>query len=493
MARDEQLARLSRWAFPLVSIATLTASNFLVPRILQLRLGDGEYVAYVTVMAVASYMSLAEGGLQWSITREMSAAHGSGIRARFAGEVRRARRAFLAMTLVGCVIAGVGAATALPVIDEVWPGATTTLFRLAVLLELLGCCLVLGLGGYFSVLYYSTGRLLAGQLTGFIATILPLATLIVCLVATHSLTISLIAHAATLMLIALTLGYLARGLGAKEAGDVDPVDPSASLGSVLGAGVALKFADVLPSSAFPHLLSSVAPAYVPAGIPARTFVGAGRLVVQQFLSLLQIHVTRRIAAGNEGREQGYAQYRAASTFLTSIHLLQLGLLVAVVQPVFQLWLPARAPEVARFLPGMMLEQSLLAASLPSSILFTAVGRLKVYGVARLIGVALGLAAFLFALPSSAEAAFGYGLAASAVPPFLLGAYSELRPLAGFPARSVAVVMRYGLACVAGPACLLYATHPVGSVVAIVLCGIALFPQPSIALYRMFRGVTPTSA
>jgi hypothetical protein len=493
MARDQQLGRLVRWGFPLLSVATLIATNVLVPRLLQLRLSDGEYIAYVAVMAVASYMSLADGGLQWSITREMSAAHGSGVRARFAGEVRRARRAFAAMTAVGCVIAAIGAATAYRAMEAAWPGAASPAFRVAVALELLGCCLVLGLGGFFSVLYYSTGRLLAGQLTGFVATLLPLIVLIVCLALTRSLTSSLFAHAGTMMAIALTLGYLARGLWRKETEGVEAAEPDTSLGAILGAGLALKFADVLPTSAFPHLLSVTAPEYVPAGIPARTYIGAGRMIVQQFLSLLQIHVTRRIAAGEDGRLQGFAQYRAAATFLTAIYLVQLGAAAALVQPVFRLWLPMRAGEVTAYIPGMMLEQSMLAAALPSSIAFTAVGRLRTYGTVRLAGVLLGLGTFLISLPYSAEAAFGYGLAASAFPPFLLGAYSELAPLPGFPARSPSAILRYALAALCAAACFLYAAHPLVSSLTICACGLALLPRAALALWRMFRGVTPTEA
>jgi hypothetical protein len=492
MARA-QLDRLIRWGFPAVSIVALGGTQVLVPRLLQLHFSDGEYVAYVTVMAVAAYVGLADAGLQFAITREMSAAHGSADKPRFAAEVRRARRLFLVMGIVGCVVAGLGVLTAYGPASSAWTGASTPSFQLAVTLELLACCGMLSIGGYDAVLYYSTGRLLGSQVAAFCTTVVPALVLLGSLALSRSLTTSLITHALVMLVIVMIRGLHARQIARVETAGVTASEPQNGLLAVLGAGVALKFATILPMAAFPHVLSLTAVQYVPAAVPARTFAGIGRMVVQQFVNLLNVHVTRRIAGGPRGRLEGFAQYRAAAAFLFAVHLIQLGAAAALVEPVFAVWLPMRANEITAFLPGMLMEQAFLAAAMPASILYTAVGRLRVYGIVGSVGVVLGLATFLIALPYAREAAFGYGLAASSFPYYLLGLHGELSPLGDFPSRTPSTVLRYVLGGVAALACLAYATHPRWSSAAIIACGAIMLPRPAMSLWRMFRGVSPLEA
>lgn len=493
MTREARLDRLARWGFPLVALMAMIAAQVAVPRVLQLSLSDAEYIAYVAVTAAAAYIGLADGGLRWSILREMSEAHGAGDRARFAAETARARRVFVVMTFASAAIAALGLGSAVHAAETAWSGATSDAFRGAVAATLLSSCLILGVGGYHNVLQCSTGRLLGAQVAALVNSVLPIGVLVAWLVATRSLTDALYAHAGVLALLAVVRSAQAGALARLENAGVEPSHVASPLGTVLGAGVALKIADVLPTAAFPHLLSVIAAAHVPTAVPARTFAGAPRMVMQQFLNLLQIHVTRRLAAPEEARVQGLAQYRAAAGFLTALQLMLLGGTAAVAVPVFELWLPARAAHVEAYLPGMLVEQALLAAALPSSILFTATGRLRTYGVARVVGVLLGLGAFTALLSSSAEAAFGWGLAISAIPHFALGAWAELVPFERFPAVSRTVVFRYAISLAAAVVCVFFRAHPMFVSASIVVAGALLFPRSALALWRMFHGVTPTAA
>src|SRR5512140_2675954 len=100
------LAALLKWGFPLVGLVATLASQILIPRILQVQLSSNEYISYVAVSATVGYLSLADGGMQVSIMRELSVLHSAADRSGFAGEVRRARRVFTVIALIGCVVAG---------------------------------------------------------------------------------------------------------------------------------------------------------------------------------------------------------------------------------------------------------------------------------------------------------------------------------------------------------------------------------------------------
>jgi hypothetical protein len=487
------VTRLSRWGFPLVAMGTTVASQILIPRVLQVRLSEGEYVAYITVAAAGAYVGLADGGLQWSLLREMSDAHGAGDRPRFAAEARRAIHLCVASALLGCVIAVVAYATVFSTALEAWSGAGSWSFQIAVALFLLAACVMLGAGGFHSVLQYSTGRLLSAQVAGLASALVPTVVLLVCLAATRSLAVALASNAAVLLVVAAGRAWHGAWLYRFETRGVAPGDPHQSLRAVITSGITLKASDVLPAGAFPHMLTVSAPDHVPTAIPARTYLGAARMTVQQFLSLLQVHITRRLGAGGVERAEGHAQYHAAASFLCAVHLLQVGAAAALVVPIFELWLPMRAGSVTYYLPGMLMEQTLLAAALPSSIMFTATGRLRLYGVAKIVGVLLGLVVFVAILPIAREAAFGIGLAASALPHYLLGMYAEVAPFPDFPPRRLSTLVRYGISGIATVACLGYPSRALWVAAALVVFGTLLVPRSATALWRMFRGVQPTKA
>lgn len=442
---------------------------------------------------MVAYIGLADAGLQWSIMRELSALHGASDKERFVGELVRAKRVFTGMALVGVVVSVVVLGPALAGASRLWPSAANTSFKLSVAAELLATCAALAIGGYHTTLLASIGRLFATQVAGLATGLVPTGAFILSLVATRSLTVSLFAHAGALSIVVIIRAMHAFWVGSHEARGIVPSPPPTPLRAVLGAGVALKLADLLPAAAFPHVLTVVAAPFVPVAVPARTFVGAGRMVVQQFASLLQVHITRRVAEGGQGARQGLAQYRTAARFLTSIHLLGVGVAGAAAEFVFRLWLPNHPDGVANYLPGMLMEQSLLAAALPSSILFTAAGRLQVYGAIRAGGVALGIAVFVASVNDLGAPAFGYGLAVSAVPHLLIGMYAELGNLDGFPRRDAASAARYVLAIIAALLCIFYRSHTHATSAAIGLAGVVLLPGSALSLWRMSRGVDPTLA
>jgi hypothetical protein len=467
-------------------MATVLGSQILVPRILQHDLSAGAYVSYVAVTSLAAYLGLVDGGMLLAIARELSVLHGVGDRARFGGEARRARRVFTAIALAGWTVAAVGLSSALAASESAWSGAASASFRASVVAVLVAAGLSMGAGSYHSVALLATGRLLAAQVFTVAALLLPMLVLVAALLRYRDLTLAFFGSAAVTATIAAWRASDAHRCVRAETRGVAPADPPTPLLRLVTAGAALKAADVLPASAYPQLLSVRAPELVPTGVPARTYANGCRMLPQQLLNLLQVHVTRRMAGGDAERGRGEREYAAAASSLAAFHLLALSAAAAFAVPVFRLWLPASADQVVRYLPGLFAEQALLGASLPCSILFTATGGLRTLGLVRLGGAALGLAVFLTALGSWPEAAYGIGFAASALPLYALGGWAELRPARGFPRPRGPTLARYLAGAVAAAACGAYALRPALVAAVLALCGAALLPASLRAFWRTLR-------
>jgi len=497
-ARDGSMRRLQasrhaallRWGFPLIGFVTTLGSQVLLPRILQLHLSAGEYVSYVAVSAVAGYLSLADGGMLVSILREVSMHHGAGNKAAFAGEIQRARRIFTVIGFVGAVITALALMVALQAAEAAWPGATAPAFRISVIAMLSASALHMAVGSYHSVLQFATGQLTAGQATWVAAMVVPLLALIAGLLATRDLAVGIAGSAAANTLLACIRAWDSHRIARRETASVAPATPAAKLSTLLFSGITLKAADALPVSAYPHLLSIRAPELVPAGVPARTLANACRLIPQQLINLLQVHVTRRLAGPPEQRAQGQHEFTAASHTLCALHLVSVGAVALLVVPIFRWWLPHHADDVRTYMPGLLAEQALLAASMQSTALFMAHGRMTQLGTIRLTGVLLGLAVFLGSLPVMPRAAFGVGFATSAVPLFAYGAWFELRHNGDGDTRRAAA-SRYILALVAALACCGYVAYPYAVGALIVACRALLAPTALRRLRKVVRGPRPT--
>ncbi len=465
-ARRRTTERLLRWSVPLVSVLVAIASQVLVPRFLQLGLSEGEYVAYIAVTSVGAYVGLGEGGVLVSLLRELSALHGAGDRAGFAAEVRRSRRFLVFAALAGGVIASCFMGSALGAAARAWPGAHEPRFMLATVACIAATMLELFLGSYHTALLFSTGRLVLGQLVGVAVSLVPVTALVTLLAVRRDLTLALYGSALASATVALLRGAHAGRVLAVESFGVEAVAPRTRLFDVVGSGVALKLAEVLQTAAYPHLLTVLAAPLVAAAIPARTLANAARLVTGRFVDVLQVHVTRGLAGPSDVREKARRQYGIVAPFLTSIHVVEVAGIAALAPTVFELWLPQHAASVRSFLPGLLAEQALLAACLPTSILLMATGHLKLLGLVRIVGVPVGLGLLPLLLPLAGHAALGLSLAASALPYFFAGLWSELVPLhtTAPPRREVA--LRYAVAALAAASCAGYERWPLVTVMVV---------------------------
>jgi hypothetical protein len=479
------LARLATWGFPAVSVGLTVASQVVVPRFLQLGLSEAEYTAYVALTSVAAYVGLGEGGVILSLLKELSSLHGAGDREGFIAELNRSRWIFALAALLGGAIAG-GALFSLLAAEQAWPGMKSPGFVLGASALVLAGMLELAFGNFQTALLFSTGRLLAAQIATIATTLLQLAALVGALAVTRSLLVGVLAQASLLMIVAAVRGAHAMWLFRREARGVAVKKPAAPLGRLLGSGALLRLSDVLHNASFPHLLSQLAPAFVPGAIPARTYANAARLVTQQLVNVLQIHVARGLAGDGQAKIAARAQYSAAAMFLTSVQLLQLAFIAAVAPLVFRLWLPNQAPFLAEVLPGLLTWQALLAASVPTEVMLFAGGDIRALGLARLAGIPLGLGTIALSLASLGRLAFGVGLAASSLPIFFYGLWGELGPMRSLGAGPARTAHRYGAALVAAVACAAYRQHPHLVALLTAACGLVGLPASVRSIWRLLR-------
>lgn len=452
--RRSRIQRLVVWTLPLANVALAIVAQLAVPRLLQLGLSETDYTLYVALTSVAAYVGLGEGGVLVSLLRELSRRHGSSDAAGFALEARRSRRVFLFAALVGGVLAALALGSQSRLVLE-----RSAMFMMGALALIAGSMLELALGSFQSAMLFSTGRYLAGQLSGMASVVGPLVALVGSLLVTRDLSVGVWAQAGTVATMAIARGVHGSTVLARESRDATGEASPAPLGSVVGPGALLKLAEVLQSASYPHLLTVVAPWVVPGAIPARTYANATKLVTQQFVNLLQVHVTRDLAGDAEARARARENYAIAAAFLSSLQLLELGVAAALARFVFQAWLPNQAAYVGELLPGMFAWQALLAASLPADILFFAAGHMRLLGIARIGATALGLAAVAIGSGLFGRAALGLGLALSAAPLAAFGLWGELTILQEHTPAPRRIVLRYGLALAAALGSLMFGSHP----------------------------------
>jgi hypothetical protein len=479
--RHEQRVALLRWGFPFVILMTTLAGQVLLPHILQLHLSDGQYVSYVAVAALVAYLPLADGGMVVAIQREMSFLHGAGNKGGFAGELHRARRIFRFVGIACCVIGVLGIWSTMNAAEQAWTDASQLRFRLSVVALLAVTAFHVSVGGLHTIVQLSTGRLIAGQATGVISIFGPLVVLIATLLITRDLSTGLIANAIAIAAVALWRKADMERILREEIAGVTPARPHASIRRLLASGLPIKAAEVLPSSAFPHALSLANPALVLSAVPARTYANACRLIPQQFASLLFSHLTRRMAGAAVDKRRGIREHAISATCLATAHLIAIGVLGLLAVPVFSVWLPARENDITLYLAGLFVEQALMSAAIPSTLLFAAWGRLGLLGMVQLISVFVGLAVFLILVPIIPKAAFGIGFAASAIPVFVLGAVSELRS----EFKTASGVARYATAIVAAAACVGYARWPTTMSCVVLLCAAVHVPAAVAGLKALF--------
>jgi hypothetical protein len=481
-----------RWGFPFVSISVTFVTQAIVPRVLQIELSEAAYTRYVAVTAVAAYVGLADAGVFAAILRELSAYHGAGDRVAFKAEAARGGRVFTAIALLGLVVALVLISSVLTVAPPEGRGASETWFATAAIAYVAANAAHMGSGSFHATMLFATGRLLAGQALTLLASTLPVITLIVALVVTRDVSAGIAATAVATFAIALGRLAHAHAIFSRETKGVARAAAKTSLGSVITTGLALRTAELLPNSAYPHALAVFASGEVPSAIPARTYANACRIVSQQFVNILHVHITRRMAGTDAERRRGLSEYALAARFLCSCQLVLVGLAACAADVVVALWLPNQRDAIQEALPGLLVEQALLSASLPVWISLIAEGRMRLLGGVRLSGALAGLALLIPALLMWPPQALGLACAVSAVPLFVFGALWEGRWATRLQLPWCVVATRYLPALVAALLCAGFRAAPLAIGGVVVLMGAAWLPSSLRGIWGVLRA-SPAAA
>ncbi|MEM9691361.1 MAG: hypothetical protein AAGA56_02360 [Myxococcota bacterium] len=466
-----------------MSLALTLAAQIALPRLLLAHGGDAGYVAYVAVVSTMAYVSLADGGILVAVSRNLAEAHGRGDLAAFRGEGQRARRLFAVTGLVGIAIAIALGGTAISTAQQQFGGELPPLFLPAVAAELAAVCIGLGVANFHTAVAEATNRLIVAQYGHMATQMTPLLGLLIAIWLTRRVEVGLLTHAAITISVNAVRGVHAVAIFRRETRGVVATPPDTKVGFVLTSGLAVQLSEALPSATFPHLLTVLAPQVVAGAIPGRTYANSTRIIGRQFISLLTAQITRMMAGPAETKRRAAEVYRHAAAFLTGLQLLLVGLIAVVAPPVFALWLPAQASRIVHYLPGLLAQQALLAAAMPSSILFVAASRLRLMGVVRLTGLGLGIPTLLLTYERLPELSFGLALAAAAIPHFLLGASVEARSSPGFPPPNFTSRVRYLCALACAVACSTIGEGPWVLGGASVIAAALLLPRSSLFILR----------
>jgi hypothetical protein len=256
--------------------------------------------------------------------------------------------------------------------------------------------------------------------------------------------------------------------------------PQRSFSTMLSDGLALKAGDSLSLYGFPHALTILNVALIPAAMPARTLANSCRQISQQFVTLLELHATRRMSQPGPAN---FDEFHIAASAISSFHLVCVGFVDLSAGLIFSVWLPHLAPTIRDYLPGLLIEQVLLSAVTPSSSLFVARGKFRLLGLSKLAGASLGICVLGIIVNFTPRAAFGIAYAASTIPFFALGCWGELKGLHDFPAPTLATWLRYGRA-IAIATCYLF--YPVAPLVAPTLALALSLPSLAHASWSVFK-------
>jgi hypothetical protein len=483
------LARVVTLVLPLVSFGVVLATNIFIPPLLQLRMSAGEYAAFVVTSSAAGYVGMADGGMLMPLVRELTNLHGRREFGAYLGELWRSARIYSAAALLGLGLGVAAFVFARRSLADSWAPALELRFLVASLGVLLATALRLWIASQHSAMLFSQGRYVLAQSLGITSNLLPALALGLTLYFSRDLCSSLYIYGAAITAHAIAQGLHGWFIYRRDFAKIEREEPTRAFRTVLSEGLAIKAGDTVSTFGFPHALSVFSVNMVPSAVPARTLINSCRLVCQQFVALLEIRTTRHVSTK---RADKFDEFYIAAAAVGSFYLICLAAVDLSASVIFQLWLPNRAATIRPFLPGLMIEQALLSAALPSSSLFMAAGRFRALGIAKLGGSLLGIVTLTAVVRFSPQSALGAACAASAVPFFALGAWVELKRTTDFPAPRRETAIRYARALLVA---LVYLMAPHGSYLGATIAlmtSLPSFVQSLLAIARRLQ-LTPRVA
>jgi O-antigen/teichoic acid export membrane protein len=409
--------------------------QLVIPRVLLVRWGDGGYAVYVAVTGVAAYVSLADAGVQMSLTQRLASLRGSGRDEEALRLARGAVRALSALAVGGVLVLGlalgafgIGAMRRVVVAGALSPLA---LFG-AMVAQLVSSAVALAAGGWSTAVEQSNEKYSRMPLSALCRALASTTVLLGCAFAGVSSSGALVASACATVPIDLGRFLWARILvqrGPEAAGVREVL--SGARGSLL-----MMLAMSTQAGLWPAVVAAVSPLDVGVAIPSRTIANGARLLSIAAQNILWVPLARRFAANTDPKPI-YEFWKRHSPVLALIQMTGVLGLVGVAPAAARLWLPGKAAGIDVLLPFFCAEQALLIATAPSQVLLQAVGRFGRLGAIQFAQAFVGIAATLVLMPH--WGALGFAMASAGatavcvLPGFLAEEYAHWKSMNCRPA------------------------------------------------------------
>jgi hypothetical protein len=239
---------------------------------------------------------------------------------------------------------------------------------------------------------------------------------------------------------------------------------SVSLGQLLycarGSGL-LNVATNTQSGLQPYVAASLSAAAVSVAIPTRSLANGCRALSNAIGNAVWVAIAARLSEQPDPRAR-YAFWVRNAPAMTMVQLGAVGGLLTVGRAIVPHWLPSKAAGVLGILPWCGAEQAVYAATMPSFVLLTALGRFGVLGMTTLAFVLTTLVGIWATVPHYGAAGFAASNAIGALvvlAPLLLAVERAYWRNSGVTAP-YAVYARYAVGLAAAALSLLSARSPV---------------------------------
>jgi O-antigen/teichoic acid export membrane protein len=424
--------------------------------------GEGGYAFFVAVQGFASYVSVADAGVQMYFVQRVASLRAARDDAAADALTTSCFRLLRVLALAGgALVFGAFVVTG----HAIWErlahslGVSPALALAAAFAQVGAGAVALVCGGWSTVVDYGRNRHARVQAFGAVKVVCAYGGVLV-------LARSGTGAAPTLIAVALATTALDAGRFAiTRAAEPAPSGPRVSLplGQLLygarGSGL-LNIATNTQAGLQPYVTASLSPAAVSVAIPARTLANGCRAFSNAIGGAVWVAIAARLSEHDDARAR-YAFWVRNAPALTLVQLGALGGLLTVGPVIVPHWLPSKSAGVLGILHWCAAEQAVYAATMPSFFLLSALGRFGVLGLTTLAFVLTSLVGIWATVPHYGAAGFAASNAIGALvvlAPLLLAVERAHWRRSGIPAP-YAVYARYGVGLAAAALSLLSAQSP----------------------------------
>ena len=395
-----------------VSLGLSMAAQFATPPILLSRWHDTGFALFVAVQGFASYVSVADAGVQLYLIQRLATLRASGETLAADALTRGGLRAFAMLALAGAALVSLafvltGHRVWYELAHTCGMGARDVLA--GALSQIVAGGFSLGLGGWSTAVDYGHGRYVRVQFFGTLR-------MIVTTIGVVALAEARVGPAAVMMIVGLvqiafeltrfTLTFRGERWGVTEAA------PARRILREARGSVVLMFSTTTQNGLQPYVTAALSSTVVSVAVPGRTLANGARTLSTAIGSVAFVSVAARFAELSDARAR-YALWVRNAPLMSLVQLGGVAALLGLAPFVVPHWLPRQSAAILGLLPLYGLEQGAFAASVPVVILAQAVGRFGALGGITLASAVVSIGATLLLVPRYGAVGFAGANAAAA--------------------------------------------------------------------------------